>query len=356
MPGSKITTIDITYQSIFRVIAVGLLLIALFYLREIITALIFAMVVASGIEPGVQWFRRYRVPRIMAVLIMYLVAIAILAGVVYLVVPSLLDEFKGFLDSFPSYQRTLLQELRSFKGLPLYSLFSENAESIILNPPFDLQTVGSGTLSIILTIFGGVVSAIVLIVVSFYLASIENGIEHFLRLITPLRDEEYVIDLWERSQKKMGQWLRGQAILGLIVGVFVFIALTLLGIRYALSLALLAAVFELIPVIGPILAAAPAVFLAFLSSPLLGVIVALVYFIIQQAESHLLVPLVMRRTTGLNPIVVIIALLVGAELGGILGIFLSVPVATIIVEFLTDTDRKKRGLFHYGAPQEPSGP
>lgn len=350
MPALRANQIDITYQSLMRVVVVGVTLALLFYLRDILAALLFAVVIASGLEPPIRWFQKRHVPRILAVLIIYVVTIAIFAGAIYLVVPALSDEFSSFLDSFPRYQRILLQELRSFQSLPFYSLFSENAESIILNPPFDLISAGSSAFDIIFSIFGGVVSGVVLIVVSFYLASQEKGIEYFLRLITPLKNEEYVIDLWSRSQAKMGQWLRGQVLLGAILGVLVYLALTILGIRYALSLAILAAIFELIPIIGPILAAVPAVFLAFLNSPFSALIVAIVYTLIQQIESHLIVPIVMQRTVGLNPLIVVIAILVGANLGGVLGIFLAVPIASVVVEFLTDTDRKKRGLFQFGAP------
>ncbi|MDP3727260.1 MAG: AI-2E family transporter [bacterium] len=350
MANPRFTTIDVTYQSLFRVVVVGLVVAGLFYLSQIVAALLFAVVIASGIEPGVKWFERYRVPRILAVLVIYIVAIAVLAGAIWLVVPALVDEFSAFLDAFPRYQRTLLSELRTFRELPFLSVFSEGAESVILNPPFDLRSAGSSALDLIVSVFGGVFSVVILVVVSFYLASQENGIEHFLRMVTPLRDEEYVIDLWERSRAKIGQWFRSQVLLGIIIGIFVFIALTLLGIRYALFLAILAMVFELIPVIGPILAAVPAVFFAFLSSPLLGLVVAVVYTVIQQLESHVLVPLLMRRVVGLNPLIVVVALLVGAKLGGILGMFLAVPLAAVVVEVVADVDKKKRGLFQFSRP------
>jgi hypothetical protein len=103
--------------------------------------------------------------------------------------------------------------------------------------------------------------------------------------------------------------------------------------------------------IGPILAAVPAVLLALLVSPLLALGVALMYVVIQQAESHLFVPLVMRRTVGLNPLVVIIALLVGAKVAGILGIFLAVPLAAVVVEFIADQDRRRREILQSPAPQ-----
>lgn len=344
----RVTQLDITYASLFRVVAVALAVIAAYYLSDLIGALLFAIVVASAIEPGVRWLARYRVPRIAAVLIIYLIGLALIAGVITLILPAIVSEFTVLFESFPRYQRVLLQELRSLQNLPFYSFFSENAETLILNPPLDFQTIGTTALGTIFTIFGGIGSGLILIIVSFYLASQEQGIKRFLRLITPLRDEEYVIDLWARAQAKVGQWLRGQALLGVIVGVLVYLALTILGVRYALILALIAAILELIPVIGPILAAVPAVLFGFLASPVLGLIVALVYLIIQQLENHLFVPLIMQRTVGLNPLVVIIALLVGAKLGGVLGMFLAVPAAAVIVEMLTDMDLKRRGLFRFG--------
>lgn len=345
------TQFDVSYASLLRAVVVVAAAVALWHLREIVMALLFAVVVASAIEPGIKWFGRFRVPRLASVLLIYLIGLAILGTAVYLVVPPFVDESRAFLDSFPRYQRFLLQELRAFQDLPFYSFFSGGAEELILNPPFDFRTVGGSAFGVLFSIFGGVASGLILIVVSFYLASQERGIEYFLRMIMPLRDEEYAIDLWSRSQAKIGQWLRGQLLLGLIVGFTVYLALTILGVRYALILALLAAIFELVPIIGPILAAAPAVFFAFLASPVLALITALVYLAIQQLESHLLVPLVMRRTVGLNPLVVIIALLVGVTLGGVLGMFLAVPLAAVLIEFLTDTDRKKRGLFQAGVTQ-----
>lgn len=336
------TTVDISYGSFLRAAVVIAVVAALVYLSQIVVALLFAVVIASGIEPGVRWFARWRVPRIVAVLLIYVIAIAVIVGALYLVVPPLVDEFNGFLQSVPRYQRILLQELRSFQGLPFYAFVSGNAESIILNPPVDLRSIGSGALDVFFAIFGGIFSGVIMVVVSFYLASQERGIEHFLRLVTPLRDENYVIDLWMRTHAKLGRWLRGQLLLGLAIGIVVYLALSILGIKYALSLALIAAIFELIPIIGPILAAVPAVFLGFLKGPELGLIVAVVYFLIQQLESHLLVPVVMRQAVGLNPLLVIIALLAGAKLGGIMGMFLAVPVASVLAEFVADTDRRRR--------------
>ena len=171
-----------------------------------------------------------------------------------------------------------------------------------------------------------------------------GGIDDFLRLVSPLRYEEYVIDLWQRSQKKLGRWLRTQMLLGAIVGVLIFFSLTFLGMENALLFAALAGFLEIIPVAGPILAAIPAVLIAFLQDPMYALWIVLLYIGVQQIESNVIVPVVMRKAVGLSPLVVLIALAVGAKLGGVIGIILAVPVTVIIAELISDWDKKKREL------------
>lgn len=348
MPAKSSEKIDVTLGTFLRFFAVAILIFAAYYLLQVIAAVLFAIVIASAIEPIIHWAGRYHLSRIIAVILIYLAAALILAGLVYLVLPAIATELQNFLSSYPIYQRELLREIQSATGVPLASFLSDNSQDILVSAPQQLTQLAQSTLQLTVDVFGGFMLVIITAVISFYIATQEKGIENFLRLVTPLDYEEYAVDLWIRAQRKMGQWLRAQLLLGLIVGVFVYIALTLLGIRFALIFAALTAVLEIIPVIGPILAAVPAVVIAFVQSPLLGLTVIITYFVIQQIESHLIVPTVMRRTVGLNPLVVILALLVGGKLGGMLGLLLAVPIASVLVEFLSDTDRKKRGLFQYG--------
>jgi predicted PurR-regulated permease PerM len=189
-------------------------------------------------------------------------------------------------------------------------------------------------------IFGGVLSFVLIIVLSFYLAVQEAGIENFLRIITPNRHETYVMSLWKRTQIKIGLYMQGQLLLGLIIGILVFLGLTILGIKQALLLACLAAVFELIPIFGPILSAIPAILIGATSGGLsMGLIIAGLYTIIQQFENHLIYPLVVKKIVGVSPIIVILALIVGFKLAGFLGILLSVPISTAIMEYLNDLQK-----------------
>ena len=184
-------------------------------------------------------------------------------------------------------------------------------------------------------------SFIAILIISFYLAVMKRGIETFIKSVVPSKQEAYVMDLWKRSERKVGRWLQGQLLLALIVGLAVYIGLSLMGIKFALILGMLTMALEIVPMVGPVLAAIPAVFLAFLQDPGLGLWVIVFYVAVQQLENHILVPIVLGKTTGLNPVVVIMALLIGNQIAGIAGMILSVPIATVIVEMLEDLAKQK---------------
>src|SRR5262249_37029717 len=152
----------------------------------------------------------------------------------------------------------------------------------------------------------------------------ETGVDDFLRVVTPSAHQAYVLGLWKRSQTKIGKWMQGQLILGVIVGVLLYLGLTILGIPNALLLAAIAALFELIPVFGQILAAIPAIALGFVDGGVTGaLLVAGLYIVVQQFEAHLIYPIVVKKVVGVPPLMVILSLLVGAKLAGFLGILLS---------------------------------
>jgi len=180
------------------------------------------------------------------------------------------------------------------------------------------------------------------VVLSFYLAVQEDGVGKFLRIVTPRTHEKYVIDLWKRTQIKIGLWMQGQLVLALVVGVLVYLGLLVLGIPNALFFAVIAAFLEMIPLFGPIIAASPAVVAAYVAGGAsAGIIVTGLYLIIQQFENHLIYPLVVKKIVGVPPILVIISLLIGFKLAGFLGIILSVPLSAMLVEFLDDMHKKR---------------
>ncbi len=170
----------------------------------------------------------------------------------------------------------------------------------------------------------------------------EKGIDSLIRIITPIQHEPYVIGLWRRTQYKIGSWVKGQILLSLLIGVLVFLGLTILRIRYAFVLAILAASLELIPIFGPIIAAVPAIMIALADGGLtVGLMVVGLYIIIQQFENHLIYPLVVKKIVGVPPIISIVSLIIGGKLFGFLGFILAVPLAAVIMELAADTEKKK---------------
>lgn len=329
--------------TLVKFIGVILLLGLLFIIRDILMALLFAIIVASAIEPAVEWLKIRRIPRILSVVIIYLALGVLFFLGIYLIVPLLFEEFQNISLTFPTLQAKFFSGLED-TGLHILPFLGDSFQNLLKIPTDFLRGLGGGVIDFASAIFGGIFTFILIIIFSFYIAAQEKGIESFLRLLTPLRHEAYIIDLWDRSQKKLGRWLRAQLLLGAVVGVLIFFGLTFLGVPHALFFAILAGAFELIPVVGPILAAVPAVVTALAASSLTGILVIALYVVVQQLESHVIVPVVMRKAIGLSPLVVVLALLIGAKIGGIFGILLSVPLTAILTEFINDWDKKKRAL------------
>ena len=348
MNGSK-TTIEITTGTIIRALLLILLAVFLYQIREIVAVVLLAVVLASAIDPAARWLGHYRAPRVLSVIFIYFSAFLVLVSAFYIVVPPLFNELSSFTVQLPEYFKSSVSNQYLAQFFPeLPSSISDYFSDIFpaINGP--LQSVTGGFLETISSVFGGALSLILIIVFSFYLAVQENGIENFLRIIAPREKEAYILDLWSRSRRKIGRWLQGQILLGLLVGVLVFLGLTILQVKYALLLAVLSAIFELIPVFGPIMAAIPAVAIAFIQKPILGLLVLAFYIIVQQFENHLIYPLVVKKTVGVNSILVILSLVIGGKIAGFFGLILAVPIAAVLMEIVNDIEKRKKGYEGHG--------
>lgn len=338
--------ITITTETIFKTIFIGLLFWLLFTLRDLVLVVLAAVVIASAIEPFTKWFMKYRVPRVLAVIIIYVLLLAFFFCVFYFFLPPLLSDISSALFTLSHYLEGVAFTSPLATGVAGEGIIAElsrefSVESALTEARGALSVFSVGFLQTASIVFGGVFSFILILVLSFYLAVQESGIENFIRLITPLKYERYVLDLWRRAKTKIGLWMQGQMLLGFIIGVLVFLGLNILGVRHALFLAVLAATLELIPLFGPKIAAVPAILIGFLESVPLGFMVLGLYVIIDQFESHLIYPLVVRKVVGISPIIVILALIIGGKLAGFLGIILAIPVATSLLEMLYDFEKGK---------------
>jgi predicted PurR-regulated permease PerM len=339
----KNLSVTISPGTIFMVFLVAGLAALLYFLKDLVLILLTAVVIASAMEPGVHALVRRKVPRVLAVILMYLSVAVVFFGILFLFIPPILSDAATFLTALPQTLQNLNISDATHGLLPWGNVSDTlNFAQILNNLSSALADSAGGAFATFSAFFGGLTSFVLIVVFSFYFSVQETGVDDFLRVVTPIKEQAYVLHLWKRSQDKIGKWMQGQLILALIVGVLLYLGLTILGVPHALLLAVLAGFFELIPVFGQILAAIPAIAIAFTAGgPTEALLVVGLYVLVQQFEAHLIYPVVVKKVVGVPPLLVILSLLVGFQLFGFLGVLLSVPIASAIQEFVSDVDRQK---------------
>jgi predicted PurR-regulated permease PerM len=376
--------LNITTGTIIKFVLVLLGFYFLFFIKDLILVVLVAIIIASGVEPFILFCGRYKIVRLPAAILTYIGLFSIFAGLFYFFVPIVLSETSSFLNSLPKYlESTTLWNPSGASGELIIktqqvvgnisggisnpgSLVSGISDKVVSQTTQssslglkDLiqitQQFASGAsdsfINLVSTIFGGLFSFVLIIVLSFYFVVREDGVADFLGLISPANKEKYIVGLWKRSQKKIAYWMQGQLVLMLVMSVLVYLGLTILGVKNALMLALLAGMLEIIPLFGPVLASIPAILSAFVDSGVTAsLIVVGLYVILQQFENHLIYPLVVKKIVGVSPILVILSLIIGAKLAGFLGIILSVPIISALMEFVEDIEKKKKGSVMCPAP------
>lgn len=353
----KTPAVEISRKTVIFTIIALLVVVLLYYLRDLILIILSGIVVASFVEAGVKgirsinWSPRFlskkqrRVPRPLAVGLVYFFIVVFLGLFFYIFIPAFARELTDFIGQVASSLPTADGvDASAFTGVQtLLQDISQNASlsDILGKGQAVFIGLGDGFLQFFGAFFGGVVNLVLVFVISFFFAIREKGIQDFLRIVTPRQQEEYVVDLWERAEYKIGLWFQGQLLLGLIVGGIMYAVLAILGVQYALLIAIMAAIFELIP-FGFMIAVIPAVMFSFLDGGVkLAFITGIVFFVVQQIETYVLQPIIVKRTVGIPPLVLIISLLVGSRLGGLWGIVLAIPLVVILLEYISDVEKKK---------------
>lgn len=328
--------LDYSTKVILRVVAVLLSLAFLWVVRDIVIVILLSLVIASAMEPVVDYLSRHKIPRSVSVLGAYFIVIAIVVGLISLMAPLVTEQFRVLTANLPQY--TLDFQAR----YPNLSAFFGGADlSSIVQSLFSGGGGADALFSRTVGFFNGLFAVISVLVLSFYLVAADRGMKHFIHDLVPTAHQKVVMNLIEKIQHKMGLWVVGQLILSLFIFTLTYIGLSILGVKYALFLALIAGLLEIVPYVGPFLSAIPAVFFALIQSPALVVGVIILYVIIQKTEGYVLVPKVMEKTVGTSPLVVLLALLVGFKLAGILGLLLAVPLAGAITVVIHELFQEK---------------
>lgn len=323
------STVDLSWGSLWRILVMAAFVYLLFLVRETIAILILALIISTAFAPMVARLEKWRVPRILGTVIVFLVALAAVAFVLYTILPLTLLQLNSLFRSLSGLAEQFLGVNAPVEVVDVIDTDLKGLTSVLLSGsvPF-LQILGR--------LLGGVAFVIATLVISFYLTASRDGVHKFLRAILPEALEGRVLSIYERTRKKIGRWFQAQLFLSFVIGGLVFAGLFFLGVEQNLVLAVVAAVLELVPVVGPIFAGAFAVMVALGDSAQLAFYVLLFFVAIQQVENQLLVPLVMKKAVGVNPVMVLLSLLAGAQVAGIIGALIAVPIAVFLQELLDE--------------------
>src|SRR3989344_537783 len=326
--------IEISWASLWKVLAITAGAFLAYRLREVVVAILLSVFVSTALSGGVTRLEKFKVPRILGTIIVFVATLSIVAFLIYTVIPIAIIELNSLLGNL--------------NGVTSKILGSEATESIskFISPNLGnlanvLLSGNAPLLDIIGLFLGGATYFFTVLVLSFYLTVSRNGVRDFLRAVLPASVENRIIGIYERTARKIGLWFHAQMVVSLIVAVMVSLGLWLMGVRYSLILGVFAAVFELVPVMGPIFSGALAVIIAAAQSWTLGLYAFILFLIIQQLESNVLVPLMMKRAIEIHPVVILISLLGGVKLAGFVGMLLAIPAAVIIVELLDEWSHSK---------------
>lgn len=341
-------TISISTGTFVRLGLVVASFALLWFLSDFVVVIITSIIVASFMESAVPFFKKMRIGRVGGMVILYFFVISILFGIFYMFAPLLITEVYNFSNVIAPYvpDNEFLQYFQSDEFSGAKDLVDSLPKDFSVASLFGvsqafIENLSGGFIKTISAAFGSIFNAVIIVIISFYLSIQEKGIENFLRIILPLKYEDYAVDLWYRSRRKIALWMKGQIFLALLIAVLTFLVLSLLGFKYALLLAIIAGLMEFVPY-GLIIALVPAVGFSYISGGFgEAALVAGAYIIIHQFEVFLFQPLIINKVVGLSPLVVIIAVLLGFELAGVWGILISIPVAVVIMEFMNDVEKKK---------------
>ncbi len=325
--------LKIGWGSLWKVVLMVILVTILYVSKNVLLAAILALIISAALDPFVSYLERKRIPRIIGTLAIYILAIFLIAMIIYIVVPVFLVQFNALLAN----SQDIIGSLAHTTGVDT-SIFDSVATAI---NQFTSNLLGGKTtlVGVLSQVVGGVALMLIVFVISFYLTIAKDGVERFLTTILPHHYQGKVLSVYERVRHKISFWFAGQLFLSAVVGLAVFIGLQILGVKYAFILAITAGILELVPYVGPIFSGSLATLTAMTQSTSLGLYTLILFIIVLQTENHLLVPIVNRYTTNLNPVVVILALLIGAEAFGVIGAIVSVPVAVLCQEILKHWSR-----------------
>ena len=304
--------VEVSHKTIIFAVFFLLGLWLLFFVREIILQLFVALLLMTILQPLVILLTKIRIPRAISVIISYILVLGLLGGMVALIAPTLAQQTTNFVIALPTY----------LNNIGVSSVMSGDLAKGLLS---QLGGIPGEILNFTVSVFSNVVAVVTVLVFAFYMLLTHDKLKDQAGILFGENKSQQINRIIVAWENRLGKWARGQLLLMFAIGLATYIGLVLIGIPFALPLAILAGLLEIIPILGPIVAAIPAVIIGFGISPIVGIGATASAFLIQQLENYVLVPKIMGKTIGISPLVILVAVTIGAKLLGIVGVIISVP-------------------------------
>ena len=316
-----IRKVEISYKTIVFTAVFVASLWFIYSIRDIVLQLFASLLLMTILNPIVKKLSKIKIPRSLSILVSYVVIFGLFGFAIGILLPPLVEQTTNLANNLPKYL--------SDSGITKYA----NGD-ILKEIVSQLGTVPSQVIKAGFSFFTNILNILTVLIFAFYLLLIRDKFDKNLESIFGKEKSIDVSSVVNELELKLGGWARGQLLLMLLVGISSYIVFVILGIPFALPLALLAGIFEIVPYLGPIVASIPAIILGFSISPFVGGAAIGLAILIQQLENYVFVPKVMEKSTGMSPIIILLALAVGAKLAGITGMVISIPIVIIIQTLL----------------------
>jgi predicted PurR-regulated permease PerM len=336
--------ISISTGTMIRVVLVVLGVGFLYIIRDVVGMLLVSVLLAAVLDPIADFFGKKKIPRSLTVLVIYILLFLVLGVLILAIIPPMIEQTRQIVGNFGSIWDRVVSSFASLQSLSAHYGLEASFKQSITSFTESFSGAFTNLYSTVSSVVNGIISFFVILVITFFLVVEKSSIRSIFTSVVPVQKREYLSSIFSKMQQKVGQWLIGQIVLMLFVGVLSYIGLLAFGVDYALLLAVIAGVTEIIPYVGPVVGGIPAVVFAFAVSPTTGIMVFALYFLIQRVENAVLVPKIMQKATGLNPIFAILALAIGFTVGGIAGGLLAIPVATAANVILSDHMERQNKL------------
>ncbi len=332
--------LDISWGTIFKI---SLAVIGFFFLYQIADMLIlfvFALIISILSTPGVEFLRKFGLPKAVAVGTIYFLFFGVVSLFLYLAIPAFSAEVQEFSRLMPEYFETVSPFLEDL-GMQAF----ENVEGFLDSLHQSSEMIAANAINALIAFFGGIFTTIFILTMAIFLSLEDSPIEKTIKLIFSEKEKNQALVVWRKARRQVTSWFFVRVLACIFVGITSYIAFYLFNVEYALLFAVMAGLFNFVPYVGPAVAGGVFLVVILLDSAWKALFALIAFGIIQTLESSVLTPLLSKKYMGLSPVLVLVALIIGGTLWGFLGALLAIPLLGILFEFFKEfIERRKKRL------------